>query len=71
MKVTERLRWITVQGPHAFCGGCDWVRHGDNESRQTIAAARRHARKTGHVVSLQRGDAAEVRSEQEPTGGEG
>lgn len=62
-----RLRWITVTGPLAWCPTCPtgaFGYNGDSDpgrtARRAIAAARRHARETGHTVIVERGQTLRV-----------
>jgi hypothetical protein len=54
-------KWVTVTGPHAFCDGCPWHMHGDNDAKRLMSAARFHVRDTGHVIQIQRGQSTEMR----------
>ena len=41
----------------AMCQDCEWSRkhHGDGDSTEVLNAARRHWRKEGHYVQVERG----------------
>lgn len=53
-----KLKWITIQGPHAFCEDCDWFYPGDEKSRSLIRIARNHSEENEHTVQIQRGQLA-------------
>ncbi len=65
MERPKLSRWVTVTGPNAYCSVCQWSyesTQGDpKDARRMMSSARFHARDSGHLIQVQRGQSAELR----------